>query len=212
MKAKTFLIIVGVIFGLVLMAGCAKKAPQEDINTAQSAFEAAKAAEADRYAPDEFKTAKDALDTALAEVNHQNSRFGPTRNYDQARQLLQSATIAANTATDAATANKEKVHTETQDLLAQTQVIVQETKDLLADAPKGKGGEAALDAIQKDLADVETSLSDVTATMNNGDLLNARDQAKALLAKANSIKAELQQAIKKQAELSMKAGHRITLN
>ena len=52
-----------IIFHLV---GCGSP-PQDQINTAQAALEAAKNAEADRYVPDKYGAAKNALDGAMAE-------------------------------------------------------------------------------------------------------------------------------------------------
>lgn len=186
---------------LALAVGCAK-VPQQEMDAAKAAIEAAKTAEADRYAADQFNAAQDSLDAAMAEVDQQNAKFALTRNYDKAAQLLKSATDAANAAAAAVAANKEQVKTEATDLLAQAQTAVSDAKALMAKAPKGKEGKAALEAISADLSAVETSVGEASTALTNGDFLTARDKAKAVLDKANSLKDELQQAISKKRMLS----------
>ncbi|HEX9654003.1 MAG TPA: DUF4398 domain-containing protein [bacterium] len=200
MRVRMLLLLVTVFF-MALVIGCAK-APQQEIDAAKAALDAAKTGEADRYAADEFNAAQDSLDAAMAEIDQQNAKFALTRNYGKAAQLLKSATDAANAAAVAVAANKEQVKTEATDLVGQAQTAVSDAKALLAKAPKGKEGKAALEAIQADLSAVETSLGEASTALTNGDFLTARDKAKAALDKANSLKDELQQAISKKTMLS----------
>ena len=116
--------------------------------------------------------------------------------------MLTKAQTDAQAAKSAAETNKAQVRSEAENLLQQTQTAIVEAKDLMTKAPKGKEGKAALELIQTDITTLETSLPDVTTVINNGDFLTARDQAKSKMAKADSIKAELNEAIAKQAELS----------
>jgi hypothetical protein len=190
-----------VVCVLMLVAGCAK-APQTEIDAAKAAVEAAKTAEADRYVADQFNAAKDSLDAAMAEIDQQNAKFALTRNYDKAATLLQSAIATANAAAAAVAANKEQVNIEATDLIAQALTAVTDAKALMAKAPKGKEGKAALEAIAADLAAVEASVTGAGAAQTSGDFLTARDKAKAALDKANSLKEELQQAISKKKSLS----------
>jgi hypothetical protein len=181
---------------LAFVVSCAK-APQEAIDAANAALQAAKTVEADRYAAAEYNAAKDSLDAATAEVEKQNSKFALFRNYGDASRMLQSAVNAANAAAAAAATNKEQVKVEAEQLVSQAQAAVAEVKKLMARAPRGKEGRAALELIQSDVNAVETQLSEAGAAMTSGDFLTARDKSKAALDKLNSIKDELMQAIGK---------------
>ena len=204
MGVKTFRTVVSVIFVLgLIISGCAK-APVAEVDAVRAALADAKTAEADRYANSEYGTANSSLAAAQSEVEHQNSRFALLRNYDQAKQLLTKAQADAQGAKSAADTNKAQVRSEAESTLQQTQTAIMEAKDLMTKAPKGKEGKAALELIQTDITTLETSLPDVTSVINSGDFLTARDQAKSKLAKADSIKQELQDAITKQQELKQR--------
>lgn len=190
-----------VVVALMFVAGCAK-APQAEMDAAKAAVEAAKTAEADRYVADQFNAAKDSLDAALAEIDQQNAKFALTRNYDKAAQLLQSAIATANAAAAAVAASKEQVRVEATDLITALGTAVTETKALMAKAPKGKEGKAALEAIGADLAAVEASAADANTALTGGDFMTARDKAKAAFDKVNALKDELEQAISKKKSLS----------
>ncbi len=202
MGVKTFRTVVSVIFVLgLIISGCAK-APVVEVDAVKAALSDAKTAEADRYANSEYGTANSSLAAAQSEVEHQNSRFALLRNYDQAKQLLTKAQADAQAAKSAADTNKAQVRSEAESTLQQTQTAIAEAKTLMESAPKGKEGKAALELIQTDLTMLETSLPDVTAVISSGDFLAAKDQAQSKMAKANSIKQELQDAIAKKAALS----------
>jgi len=196
MVRKYFVLGLGVILMLALVSGCAK-APQESVDAAKAAVEAAKQAEADRYLSDEFKAAQDSLNAALAEIETQNSKFALTRNYNKAAKLLESATTLANSAATNVAAKKDAVKAEAQQLLTDLQTALTDAKALLKKAPKGKEGREALDAIKNELATVETSLTEVPALMDSGDFLSAKDKLAAWFQKVQQIITELNQAIAK---------------
>jgi len=196
MVRKYFILSLGVILMLALVSGCAK-APQQAVDAAKAAVEAAKQAEADRYFPDEFKAAQDSLNAALAEIETQNSKFALTRNYDKAAKLLESATTLANSAAGNVVAKKETVKTEAQQLLVDLQTALTDAKALLKKAPKGKEGREALEAIKNELTTVENSLTEVPVLIDNGDFLSAKDKLTGWLQKVQQIITELNQAIAK---------------
>jgi hypothetical protein len=201
MQYKSFMTSAVLIFALAFMAGCAKP-PQQEMDAAKAALEAAKTAEADRYVADKFKAAQDSLDAAMVEVENQNSKFALTRNYGRAQALLQSAVAAANAAAGEAAAAKEAARTAAEGLTQQLQTSIASAKELLTKAPKGKEGRAALEMIQNDIAGVEASLADISTATANGDYLTARDKAQAGLDKINGIIEELNNAISKKASMS----------
>jgi 16S rRNA G1207 methylase RsmC len=188
--------IVSVLFVLMLLASCAK-APLQDVDAAKAALQSAKDAEAERYVSGQYMDAKDSLDVALAEVEKQNAKFAWFRKYDDAKSMLQTAISNANAAKNAAVAEKDKVRKEAEDTLLQAQAAVASGRDLLTRAPKGKGERAAVEAIKADLDAVETSFAEVSNAITQGELMSARDKARASLDKANSLNDELKIAIEK---------------
>jgi len=201
MRSKTFLAVVALLFTLALIAGCAK-APQEVVDSAKAAVEAARAEGADRYLPELFNAAQDSLNAAMAEVEAQNSKFALTRNYDRATALLNAALTAANSAKDGVAAKKEEVKAEAQNLLTSAQAAVEETKKLLPKASKGKDERAALEQIQTELSGAEASLAEANNALTSGDFIGARDKVKAASEKVASLKQELEDAINKKKKLS----------
>ncbi len=196
MKVRSFMKLVGAVLVLAFVFGCAE-APKQDIEAAQAALQAAKAAEADRYAADQFKAVQDSLDAAMAEIQQQDSKFALMRNYDRAKAMLQSALTAANAAAQAAATNKEAARVEADTLKKQLEGSIAAAKELMKKAPKGKEGRAALEMIQNDINTLEASVAEITNAYSSGDFLTAKDKAQAGVTKINSIIEELNNAIAK---------------
>lgn len=196
MKVKTLVAVLVVVFAMTLMMGCAK-VPQQELDAAKAALDAAKAVEADRYAPELYNAVKDSLNAINAEVEKQNSKFALFRSYSKAKTMLAAALTAANTAKDTAVANKEKVKAEATDLLAKVGPAIDDVKKLMKKAPRGKEGKAALEAMSAELTAVEASVGEANTAMTSGDYLTARDKVQASLQKVSSINEELAQAIAK---------------
>jgi len=188
---------------MVLLAGCAKE-PSEQINAAKAALDSAKALEADRYVPEEYTALQDSLNAALAMVEEQNSKFALTRNFDKAQKNLEDVITMSDQTRQNAVTRKDETRMEVQQTLAEVKAALQESKELIAEAPKGKEGKAALAEIQNELTVVESSMNEVTVLINNGDYLTARDKANAGLAKVQSLNEELKGAIAKKSAASYK--------
>lgn len=196
MKVKLVMIVVGL--AMVVLLGCAK-APQQEVDAAKAALEAAKAAEVDLYLTDQYNAAHDSLNVALTEIETQNSKSSFSRNYTKAKSLLAFSTNTLNTLIPQVDSTKALVKAEVETLLVNAQAELAATKALISVAPKGKEGKAALEAIQSELTTCETSLSEVSGVVEKGDFVSARDQVNATIEKMVALKAEVQQAIDKQA-------------
>lgn len=185
-------------FGTVMMltTSCAKL-PQEDLDAANAAVEAAKAVEAQRYLAADFNAVQDSLNKAMTMIETQKSKFSLFRSYKDAKALLNQVTTMATTLKDDAIIRKEEVKNEVQATLTETNTLIGEVKTLITKAPRGKEGKAALEAIQTDLAGVEATLTEVATLVNNGDYLTAQEKVNAAKEKTNSLKAELEEAIAK---------------
>jgi len=182
MRIRIFLTLTAIAGLLLIIAGCAEP-PQQEIDEAKAALEAAKSAEADIYVPDMYNAAKKALDDALALVEE--------GDYDEAKTLLISAKESAVKAAEAVAGKKEEIKNEVEEMLAGIPEAVKETKNLWKKAPRGKGTREALEMIKRDIEAAEAAVPEVTATLESGDYLGARQKAQSIMGKLNSLQAEL---------------------
>ena len=194
---KGLLKLVAFSFLVVSLASCAK-APQAEIDAANVSIEAAKTAGADRYAPESFNAASEALKTSLTAVEEQNSKFALFRNYDASKTTLASVATLSAKAVEETTAKKAALKAEVTQSITDLTALIVADKELLAKAPKGKEGKAALEAIGQEIAVVETVNTEVTAGVaNNEDILTLSDKIKPAVEKAKAINTELTDVIAK---------------
>lgn len=193
MRKTLFAIVLGVSIA-ALAAGCAQP-PQTEIDAANAAFEAANAAEAQTYAADSQKAAQDAKSQLDAELTAQEEeKFALFRSYSRASELAASAKMAAETAVKDATAQKDRIRTETTKMIADTRTALGETMQLLEKAPRGKGSQADIAAMKADLANVETSLGEADSALSAGKLMEARSKAEAAMKMVQQTKSAIEQA------------------
>ncbi|MDZ7369752.1 MAG: DUF4398 domain-containing protein [candidate division KSB1 bacterium] len=196
MFKKSLVAVLGILVIAVAFTGCAK-APQALVDSTKAALDAAKAAEADRYVPAEFKAAQDSLNAALAEIETQNAKFALMRSYKKAQASLEAATAKANEAAAKVAEAKEAVKNEVVQKQAELAAAIEEANKLFKKAPRGKESREVLTAIKADIEAVVASQPDIQATFDSGDYLTARDKVNAALAKIKGVTDELNQAIAK---------------
>ena len=194
MKKVTFLS--ALVLMIVLATGCAKL-PQVELDAATAALDSAKVVEANRYLADEFNALQDSLNSANVEIEAQKSKLFISRNYKAVTEKLVNITTSVEGLKVRAEERKIQVRTEVQDTLVVLNELILEDKALLAKAPKGKEGKAALEAIMNDIAVLEASVAEINTLITNGDYLTAQDKTNASKAKAEAIKEELTAAIGK---------------
>ena len=194
---KGLLKLVAFSFLVVTLASCAKP-PVAEIEAAKAAIESAKTAGADRYVPESFNAASEALKSAEAAVAEQDSKFALFRNYDAAKTTLASVSTLSTKAVDETTAKKAALKAEVTQAVTDLTTLITDNKALLAKAPKGKEGKAALEAIGQEIAVVETVNTEVTAGLaNNEDILTLSEKIKPAVEKAKAINTELTDVIAK---------------
>lgn len=196
MKGKLIFNLLGMSLALLLLAGCAKP-PQVEMDAAKAAIEQAKAVEADRYVPGEFNAVQDSLSAALALVEEQNAKFALFRNYKEATRMLTNATALAGQVQQNAIARKEQVKQEVQTAYAELEAMMLKNKEMLAKAPKGKEGKAAIEAINNDLMTIEAGMPEVMNLFNANNFLAAKDKVEALKQSATAINNELIEVLTK---------------
>jgi chromosome segregation ATPase len=176
-----------------LFASCSK--PQQAIDEAQAALEAAKNEGADIYAAEELKALEDSMASAMDEVEAQSKKF--FKSYGDARDSLAQLKADADALKASIPERKEKAKNDAIAMMEEAQAAVAEAKALLEKAPRGKGTRADIEAFTADLKGMEDSLVNVQEMIDSGDYLGALDSAKAIQEKAANISQEIQRAIEK---------------
>jgi hypothetical protein len=184
-----------VIVGMALVFASCQKYPQVEVDAANAAVEAAKTAQANLYVASEFNALQDSLNTVLAAVEKAKSKL--FKNYKKEVVKLTATTEMAKTVAANAVAKKEQMKQECTATLAEVATLMTANKEMLAKAPKGKEGKAALEAITADLTSIETQVGEVNTKFASDDIINALNQAKALKDKATSINTELTEVMAK---------------
>jgi hypothetical protein len=202
MKQTTPLKRIIVAAAAVLAVACAQP-PVQSIDAARSAVEKATTADATDYAPAQLQEAKDSLASLDAELAAQQSKFVLTRSYDKASELASGALAAAERASAAAAAGRELARNEATIAIESLRASIVEVRQLLEQAPTGKGTAADIAAMKADLASIEGSLGEVEQSLGQGKYKDAAIKARASLDSASTIKAEITAAIE-----ARKAGRR----
>jgi len=189
MKTRVIAIVMLAIV-LVFLAGCSKP-PQMEMQNANVALQAAKAAEAEQYAPTAYRAAMDSLNAANAAKQQQDSKFALFRGYGKSKEMFVKAEVAAKQAEAQAKTEKERVKQEVTQLLAQAQAALDSANVMLKKAPRGKGSKVDLAMITNDLTAATAARDDAMADFNAGKYLSARSKTTAVIQRVQRIQQEL---------------------
>jgi ElaB/YqjD/DUF883 family membrane-anchored ribosome-binding protein len=185
--------VVFVVFALLALVSCAK-APEQEIQKANSSMEAARTAEAEEYAPDAFQVAMDTLNAANAAKTEADGKFALFRSYGKAKELFVRAEGLANEAATAAQTEKERVRAEVTELITQAQTVLDSANAALKKAPKGKGSKADIELIKNDLTAAQAGFDEGQADFNTGKYKAAKAKIEAAMQKAQAVISEIEQA------------------
>jgi len=177
---------------LLGLIACAKP-PQQDIDAAKAALQAAKQAEADIYAPQSLKAAKDKeaqLDQELA--TQQNKFF---KSYKVAAQLCTELKSLAEKAKADAVAGKEKAKADAEAAITAAETAITTATEDLKKAPKGKGSQADLAAMQGDLDAATAAINEAKGLMTSEKYLDAKAKAESAKTQAEGVSKAVQTAI-----------------
>ena len=186
----------GALIAIAVVAfalGCAEP-PQTEIDSAKAALESARA-EAAEYAPEALSAAEDAVAQLDNELKAQEEKFALMRRYETSKQLAASATEAANAAATQAAAEKQRVQTQANDLIAATRTQITETQALVDAAPTGKGSQADIAALKADLAAAETSIAEAEASVAAGKYKDAVAKAESVQQSVQGVKTAVEEAM-----------------
>jgi len=182
MRTKGILTACSILVLVLLISGCAKP-PTEEIEAAKAAIEGAKGAEADVYAPNDFRAAQSALADAEAKVTD--------KQYELAKTSALQAKEKADAAKAAAGPNKAKAKAEAERLLTEAKAAVAEVKGMIENAPK----KADLGTLTADLEQVEQGLAEAEAAYNREDYKGAASKAAAITRNVVGIRDSVQLAL-----------------
>ncbi len=194
--SKRTMVLVLAAMTLPLLWGCSKP-PELEIQNANTAIQAARAAEAEEYAPRSLTVAQDTLNAAMALKEEQDGKFALFRSYGKAKAQFVRAEALAQRATADAQAEKERVRLEVANLLTTTRAALDSTAALLAQAPVGKGNKADIELIRNDLGNVEIRFTEAKAEFDSGRYKSAQAKVEAVMNDANRLMNEISLAVAK---------------
>lgn len=175
------------LIATTLMVTACAKVPQDTLTASQTALDAARTAEAEKYAPEVFRAAGDSLAAANAEIQAQASKFVLFRKYDRTSALIAASSTASAKAAQDAVVNKAAARDAANEALTMAVAMVDSAKVVLGSAPVGKDNRADVEMMKADLTGAETNLEQVRTAITNEDYFGARSQAEAITAKSNEI-------------------------
>jgi predicted small lipoprotein YifL len=193
MKRK-ILMGMAVIAMVAVLSGCGKK-PQAEIDATNAAIEAAKAAEANVYLPDEFAAVQDSMNAVMAAIETKEGKL--FKGMAAEKEKLTAVTVLANEVAGKVAARKEEVKTEAETLLNDIKTVLDENTKLVPKLPKGKEGAAVIEQIKADLANVDAAVAEAQGSYDNGAFMDALNKIKAAKEKADGLNAESKEALTK---------------
>lgn len=167
MKTKGRVMTAGVMVATLGLVACAEP-PTAEIEAARATVTAAAQAEAEEYAPEALQRARAAQDELAAELAVQQDKMAFLRSYDKTTQLVAALKSAGEAAESQAGTAKEQARQEAASLIERLKADVVEVNQLLADAPKGKGSEADLEAMKAEAAAIEASIPEIEQEFADG--------------------------------------------
>ncbi len=147
---------------LIVLATACTSPPNKEMDQAQGAIDAARAAGADRYAPTEFAAATTALKNATAAVDQGDYRLALNHAIDSREQAQNAARVAADT--------RAKVRGEVERSIAEVNALITQVNAWIASPAAARTPRARRTAQQV----VTTSTADVQKA---GSAMQAEDYA-----------------------------------
>jgi hypothetical protein len=155
-----------VLIAGLFLAACGDP-PLKEMNLAQGALDAARAAGADLYAPDAYQAAASALGRSREAVAERDYRLALNHALDAFERAQEAAKAAAN--------HKAVVRSEAEHALNETTKAIAEADERLNAARTARIPRAALASLERAVAAATTCVQEARAALSNDDYLSARD-------------------------------------
>jgi hypothetical protein len=151
---------------LALCASCSEP-PQKEIDRAQGAIDAARAAGAEQYAPGEFGAATTSLQQAHDAVAQRDYRLALSRALDASERAQQAAREAAN--------GKARARSDADIAVTTTAIAVQQLRSTIKAVEPSRPPAAVLAAARKTASSADSALQEARALLKEERYLEARD-------------------------------------
>jgi uncharacterized protein DUF4398 len=175
-----------IVLAAVITAACGDP-PDKEMQQAQGAIDAARAAGADQYARDEFTAAEEALKRSREAVDQ--------RDYRQALNSALDARERAQTAAKEAVNGKATARVESEKALAVAAVALADAKAHLKTAEAGHAAARALTGARKTIASEESAVQEARTAFEKGDYRVSADKAAAATARLRTSTRDLETAV-----------------
>jgi len=186
-----------VVLGLLVLAflvGCAQK-PQKEIDDATAAVKAVVSEGLGKYSPEDEKKLNDAMAAAMQEIKVQEGKT--FKSYDKTKQLLADVKKMADEQKAALPAKKEKAKQDAVAAMDAAKASLADAKKILAQAPKGKGTAADIEALRGDVKGAEDMLAEVQGLIDKEDYAGAMTKANAIKEEAGGVADQVKKAMEK---------------
>lgn len=191
---RTFLKSILILSLGIVMASCGKL-PQAEIDAANNSIEMARVSGADMFVPEAYNSLVDSMNSVMTNLESQKSKW--FKNYKGSREKLVAVTEMAGRVKDEAELKKAEVKAEVVNLIAEVKALTEENKVLVTEAPKGKEGKAALEAMKSEIGSIEVAVVESEAMLQKDEILAAQGKISAAKDQAASLNAELKEVIAK---------------
>jgi hypothetical protein len=165
------------ICALALSVACSEP-PQKEIDRAQGAIDAARAAGADQYATEAYNAATSALQQAHDAVQQRDYRLALSRALDANERALEAAKESAN--------GKARARGESEGLLAATATSIHQLQTKLKAAETARVPAAQLESGRRLRSDADRVLQEARAAVKEGNYLVAMKRTQQLQLEINA--------------------------
>lgn len=191
-EAKSTLILLGAFVALTLLPSCSK--PQQEIDEAKAAVEAAGTAGASIYSAAEWARLNKHLAAALAKVHAQAKK--PVKDYGTCKALLGQVLADAEALAASLPELKQRAKNRATEAMAKAEAAVEEAGGLLERAPISENVQLVIDSSKTSLFALEEALGQAQEAIAIGDYFGALDLSKAIRDDAIDLSDELRLVIR----------------
>jgi hypothetical protein len=146
---------------ILLVCIACSEPPQKEIDRAQGALDAARAAGAEQYAPEPFTAATEAMQETHEAVQQRDYRLALSRAIDANERALEAATQAAN--------GKARARAEAESAIARVETSIRQLDERLKVAVASRLTASELDPARRIRAEADRALQEARAAAADGD-------------------------------------------
>jgi hypothetical protein len=192
---KNHILMIGAIIpGMIAFTSCSEL-PQQQISEAEAAVANAQTVGAQTYVPEIYFALEDSMKATMSLITEQEGKF--LKNYEESIVKLEAVkNLAADVAVHAET-KKQEIKMDISTMISEVQASIAESKQLIAEAPKGKGGAPALLAMTGELDALVISLTESNSLLESSQLQASLEKATVAKDKAVQINTELKEIMSK---------------